>query len=134
MISASSIRCSTAVVLLAFGVMLGACTTRDARRPSARADRPRPLTVTQLQTMLDQGETIGVIIGKIDSSGTVYRLTPDVRNKLRSEGMPASILSRMEETYDRAVRRDPSLATSDAKWIKVDNYWYGGAPAGWPPE
>jgi hypothetical protein len=38
----------------------------------------------------------------------------------------------MEITYDEAIRRDPSLLTSDAKWIKVGDYWYGGAPAGWP--
>jgi len=84
--------------------------------------------------MLEQGAAISTIISEIDSSGTIYRLTPDMRNRLRSDGMPSAILSRMEETYDRAIRRDPSLATSDAKWIKVGDYWYGGAPAGWPRE
>ena len=84
--------------------------------------------------MLDQGTTIPVIIGEIEGSGTVYKLTLMQAKDLRAEGMPASVMSLIEMTYDDAIRRNPALATSDEHWTNIDGYWYGGAPFGWPPE
>ena len=113
-------------------LLLAACAARREHAGVAPAARPEPVTVPRLQTMLDEGEAIEVILAEMESSGTVYRLTTAERDALRSEGMPVSILSFMEESYDRAIRRHPELAKSNDRWIKVGDYWYGGLPAGWP--
>ena len=135
MIPAHSTRCSVAVgALVVVAAMLGACATQNAPRPGVAGARPQPVTVTRLQNMVQQGEVVGVMIGEIEASGTVYRLTLEQRSQLRADGMPVAVLGLIEDTYNQAVRRDPSLATSDAKWIKIGDYWYGGAPAGWPPK
>jgi len=84
--------------------------------------------------MLEQGETVGAILGKIDGSGTVYRLTTEQRAALRAAGMPVAILGRMEITYQHAITTNPALAKSDEHWIERGGYRYGGLPAGWPRE
>src|SRR5262245_14549790 len=112
-------------------LLLPACAAQRAHSRGAPATRPRPVTVAKRQTMLDEGEAIPVILGEMESSGTVYRLTLAERDALREEGMPAAILSWMQESYDRAIRRHPELAKSNDRWIKVGDYWYGGLPAGW---
>jgi hypothetical protein len=92
------------------------------------------LTVPQLDEMVQQGTPLGVILGKIDASGTVYRLTPQQRADLRASGMPATILSYIEQTYQHAIQKNPDLEKSDAQWTQVDGYTYGGLPYGWPRE
>jgi len=84
--------------------------------------------------MLEQGETVGAIVGKIDASGTVYRLTTQQRAGLRAAGMPAAILGKMDITFQHAVTVHPDLLKMDNNWIKRGDYWYGGLPAGWPRE
>jgi hypothetical protein len=119
---------------VAFIVMLAACATHSGGGTAASTSRPEALTVSQLKSMLSEGEAIGVILGRIDESGTVYRLTSEQWMKLSDAGMPGAILSKMQLTYDEAIRRHPDLAKSDQQWIKIGNYWYGGLPAGWPRE
>jgi len=124
---------SRLLALLALAsLLLAACATRREHSNVAPAARPQPVTVAKLQTMLDEGEAIGVILAEMESSGTIYRLTLAERDALREEGMPAAILSFMQESYDRAIRQHPELAKSNDRWIKVGDYWYGGLPAGWP--
>jgi hypothetical protein len=113
-------------------LLFAACAARREHTGVAPAARPAPVTVPKLQTMLDEGEAIDVIISSMESSGTIYRLATAERDALRSEGMPAAILSFMQESYERAIRRHPELARSNDRWIKVGDYWYGGLPAGWP--
>lgn len=124
------IRRSWAGVALCGAAMLAACATHTGRE----APKPAVVTVPQLENMVQQGQPMGVIYGQIDGSGTVYRLTNAQRADLRSQGMPASLLGYMDATYERAVRASPDLAKSDARWIKIGDYWYGGLPAGWPRE
>jgi hypothetical protein len=135
MIVASTIRDAlrSGTAALAAAALLAGCAT-PAPTPGAPASRPPVLTVSRLQSQLEQGEAIGVLIGEIDGSGTVYRLTTQQEDDLRASGMPVALLSRIRETYERAIRKHPELATSDAHWMKIDNYWYGGLPAGWPRE
>lgn len=84
--------------------------------------------------MVQQGEAVGVILGEIQGSGTVYRLTSQQQQNLRADGMPVGILDEMRNTYERVVRQHPELAASNERWLKIGDYWYGGVPAGWPRE
>jgi hypothetical protein len=114
-------------------LLLVAC-AGQRQHAATPAGRPQPLTVEQLKVMLDEGEAVGVILSRIESSGTVYPLTTEQRENLRAYGMPVEILSYMQLTYDRAIQRNPDLARSNDHWLRVGDYWYGGLPAGWPPE
>ena len=38
----------------------------------------------------------------------------------------------MQDTYDRAIQKNPALAKPDEHWIKMGDSWYGGLPASWP--
>ena len=82
--------------------------------------------------MMQMGTAPSVIQDEIQSSGTVYNLTPQQTRDLRAVGMPPSLINQMQLTYQRAVRRNPQLATSGRYWTQVDSYWYGGIPLGWP--
>jgi len=115
-------------------LLIAGCASHGARPKPGPDARPELVTVPQLQKMLEQGETVGAILGKIDGSGTVYRLTTEQRAGLRAAGMPAAILGKMEITYQHAITTNPALAKSDERWIKRGDYWYGGLPAGWPRE
>jgi hypothetical protein len=113
-------------------VTLAACASHTGRHTTQPSGTPRPLTVERLQTMAQQGEAVGVILGEIQGSGTVYRLTSQQQQGLRANGMPVAILDEMRNTYDGVVRQHPELAASNERWIKIGDYWYGGVPAGWP--
>jgi hypothetical protein len=111
------------------------CACGRAPAPAtASASRPAVLTVSELQDMVDNGTPIGVMYSKIDSSGTVYRMTTEQAKRLRANGMPVAVMSYIEQGYRRAVQKNPDLATSDAQWTNIDGYWYGGLPFGWPRE
>jgi hypothetical protein len=129
------VRAPARMLLLVVGtVLVAACAAERGGAKPAPGARPSVVTVPQLATMVQNGEAISVIVSEIQGSGTVYRLTPEQRARLRADGMPASILGLMENTYLHAIRQQPSLATSDERWIKIGEYWYGGLPAGWPRE
>ena len=125
-------RSFTLDTLLVVSLVLAACAGRGAGPKAAPSARPEFLTVPQLQRMLEQGETVQVVLSRIYSSGTVYRLTTDMRSDLRTAGMPVAILSQMDITYQHAIRKNPALAKSDERWVRIGEYWYGGLPAGWP--
>jgi hypothetical protein len=132
-------RCVTArraASIVALIATLTACSTPAPRGKvdATTGSAPAVLTVPELQRMAEQGTPLGVIMGKIDASGTVYRLDTQQSQDLRAAGMPASLVSYVEQTYDRAVQKNPELAKSDERWTKVDGYWYGGLPYGWPRE
>ena len=115
-------------------LLMAACASHGTGPKPAPTSRPEIVSVPQLQKMLEQGETIGAILGKIDGSGTVYRLSTEQRAALRASGMPAAILGKMEITYHHAITVNPDLAKSDDRWTRIGDYWYGGLPAGWPRE
>ena len=124
-----------ALLLAAYSALLAACAAhRESAPASAAAARPTVLTVPELKRMLEQGTTVGVIYGQMQGSGTVYRLSPRQSKDLRAAGMPASLLSFMELTYEHALQQNPALGKSDEKWTEIDGYWYGGLPYGWPRE
>ena len=92
------------------------------------------LTVQQLQNMLrvDQGLSFTDIMGEIQQSGTVYRLTDDQSQHLRGSAFSATLLSFIELTYTHAIEANPALKNSNDQWHQIDGYWYGGRPFGWP--
>ncbi len=127
------LRWSWKAALCAMAALLLAACASTAHH-TASTGRPQVVTVPQLASQVQRGESIYTLMSEIDGSGTVYRLTPQQRADLRAVGMPATLLGHMQATYDRAVQSHPELATSDDDWIKIGDYWYGGLPAGWPRE
>ena len=123
----------TSIAILAACLALAACASRSSVQPAATA-RPEVLTIPELHAMLENGDPVGVILSKIDSSGTVYRLSTQDRAALRASGMPPAVLSKMAIMYQHAIGTNPALAKSDERWLKIGQYWYGGLPAGWPRE
>jgi hypothetical protein len=131
---------SPALLLLATTALVAGCvTTRErmptpppAPAPEAAAPRPKVVTVPQLQDMVELGTTIPVMFGEIQGSGTVYRLTLKQAKDLRASGMPASVMSYLESTYQHAVQQNPALASSNEHWTEIDGYWDGGLPFGGP--
>jgi len=121
-------------LLLWLGV-LAACAGQKAAAPASPATPATPLpalTVPAITTMLEQGQQPAVIIGEIQRTGTVYRMTSQQAEALRASGSPASLVSFMKLTYVHATEQNPALAKSDEQWHRVGDYWYGGTPFGWP--
>jgi hypothetical protein len=107
--------------------------------PSSAAEVPAKVpdslvTVEELKDWALQGTTPEVMKGKIDASGTVYRMTAGVDSSMRAAGVPPGLVSYMDLLYTNAVKHNPSLATSDEHWTKVGSYQYGGKPFGWPAD
>jgi hypothetical protein len=125
-------RTSTIWWLLCAAALAGAC----AGRPRAASDasaRPQVLTVGEIVRMAEAGQTVTAIMGEIQATGTVYRLTDAQAAALRAS-LPATLISFMQLTYVHAVEQNPALARSDEQWTKIEGHWYGGSPFGWPRE
>ena len=125
-------RRSRATWVLAATVLASACASHRTVPPAPR--KADVVTVQQITDMVENGSSFQDIQGRIQESGTVYRLTDDQTQRLRGTGFSATLLSFMQLTYTHAVEKNPSLATSDEKWRQIDGYWYGGRPFGWPEE
>ena len=119
------------VLVAACALSLTACSS--PRRPSTVAPSgPKLLTVPAIERMVQMGMQPPVIMGEIQKSGTVYNLTAQQTRDLRAVGMPTSLITQMQRTYQDALRKNPALARSGKYWTQVDGYWYGGIPLGWP--
>jgi hypothetical protein len=134
MTSRRSARARLALVSLATVVavaVLPGCSpsSQSASRP---ATPPKVLTVPKLSNLAEQGTPVGVLLGQIEASGTVYRLTDQQDKDLRANGFPVTLLSVIELTYTHALQANPDLGRSDKEWHEIDGYWYGGLPFGWP--
>jgi len=119
------------VVLLA--ALLATACARQTATPRAAA-QPEVLTVPKLSRMAEMGEQPAIMMGEIQRTGTVYRLTSDQEKDLQASGFPPGIVSFMNLTYEHAIQKNPDLAKSDAQWHQIDGYWYGGTPFGWPQD
>jgi len=65
------------------------------------------------------------------ASGTAYRLQASQFGELKTKGVDDAVLNYMQQTYQNAVRRDAAYQDW-SYWNQSSNYWYGGAPYGWP--
>ena len=95
---------------------------------------PKLLTVPALERMVQMRTPTSRVLAEMERSGTVYNLTAQQVRDLQAVGTPPAIISRMQATYQHALRKNPRLASTGQYWANVDNYWYGGLPLGWPPE
>jgi hypothetical protein len=126
-----SARASTiALFVTAAVISIAGCS--GGRRVRPPVGGPKILTVPKIERMVQMGTPPAAIQDEIQRSGTVYNLTPQQTRDLRAVGMPPALITQMQLTYQRAVRRNPQLATSGRYWTLVDSYWYGGIPLGWP--
>lgn len=128
MIDLSAIR-RRARALLACALVLAAAACSAGRGSRGPAG---VVTVPELVAMARRGTTASAMYAEIERSGTVYRLTPEQSERMRTAGVPAALLGDLELNYEHAVRTNPALETSDTHWHEVDGYWYGGTPYGWP--
>jgi len=128
----SARRAAIALSVFVGVVALSIAGCSSERRLRAPAGGPKILTVPKIERMMQMGTAPSVIQDEIQRSGTVYHLTSQQTRDLRAVGMPPSLINQMQLTYQRAVRRNPQLATSGSYWTQVDGYWYGGTPLGWP--
>ena len=121
-------------VTLASAVLAAACasTSGPAARSAAAPAKTEVLTVQQIRTMVQQGQSIQAIMGEIQETGTVYNLSDDQSQRLRGTGFSATLLSFMELTYTHAIEANPALKSSKDQWHQIDGFWYGGRPFGWP--
>ena len=118
-------------VALASAVLMAACASTS--KPAATVPaKTEVLTVQQIQNMVEQGRSFEEIMGEIQASGTVYRLTDDQSQRLRGSSFSATLLSFMQLTYTHAIEANPALKKSNDQWHQIDGYWYGGRPFGWP--
>lgn len=92
---------------------------------------PAPVTVAQIVDMSRTGMTADTIISKIKASGTVYRLKASQLTELQNKGVPAAVIDYMQGTFLDAVKRDAEYENW-SYWTLYGDYWYGGAPFGWP--
>ena len=123
---------AVAIALVAGSVLVLAACGGGPRRATIPPSGPKILTVPSIERMVQMGTQPSVILGEMQRSGTVYRLTPQQERDLRAVGMPVALIAQMEATYANATRRNPALARSSNYWTLVDGYWYGGLPLGWP--
>jgi hypothetical protein len=124
-----------AAVAVVAGSMLAlaiGCSSGRRRTTVPPPTGPKVLTVPTIERMVQMGTQPTVIVGEIQKSGMVYRLTSQQTRDLRAVGMPTGLINQMELTYRNAVRKNPQLTTSAKYWTQIDNYWYGGLPFGWP--
>lgn len=120
------------VIALALALLLPGCGGGPRVRPQAGG--PKLLTVPAIERMVQMRTPTSKILAEMQRSGTVYNLTTQQVRDLQAVGTPPAIISRMQQTYQYALRRNPRLASTGQYWAQVDNYWYGGLPLGWSPE
>jgi len=89
-----------AVVALASAVLAAACASTGKPTTTAPA-KTQVLTVQQILTMTEQGRSFEEIMGEIQQTGTVYRLTDDQQQRLRGSSLSATLLSFMQPTMTR---------------------------------
>ena len=119
-------------VTLASAVLAAACASTSGPAAKSAPARTEVLTVQQILDMTEQGRSFEEIMGEIQESGTVYKLSDDQSQKLRGSSFSATLLSFMELTYVHAIEANPALKKSNDQWHQIDGYWYGGRPFGWP--
>src|SRR5262245_52008226 len=120
------------VIACALALLLPGCGGGPRVRPQAGGTKL--LTVPAIERMVQMRTPTSRILGEMQASGTVYNLTTQQVRDLQAVGTPPAIISRMQQTYQYAVRRNPRLASNGQYWAQINNYWYGGLPLGWPPE
>jgi hypothetical protein len=128
-----ALRAARILLLVAGPALFAGCAAQHTAATGA-SPRPQVVTVPDILEMQSMSTPPAVIYGKIQGSGTVYRLTQEQRDALQPARVPNEIISYMQLTYDHAIQQNPELANSDSKWTEINGYWYGGLPFGWPRE
>lgn len=117
--------------LLSLSILVGI--TLLALAGCATGPKLQPVTVPEVVRMSQAGTLADQIIERMRASGTTYRLEASQLADLEEEGVPASVIDYMQNTYLDAVRRDQQYEDWDLWVMDRDGYWYGGCPFGWRP-
>jgi hypothetical protein len=118
-------------MLIAAGAIAAGLSCFCAGCMTCTPPRPKPVTVAQIVDMSKSGVLPDQIISKIRASGTVYRLKASQLIELSQKGVSDAVIDYMQETYLDAIKRDAAYK-SWRYWAMYGDYWYGGAPFGWP--
>src|SRR5262245_59019271 len=99
-VSRAGARARTAAVAVIIGGLLALTSgcSSGPRRASTSPSGPKVLTVPAIERMVQMGTQPAVIVGEIQKSGTVYRLTSQQTRDLRAVGMPPGLIHQMEAT------------------------------------
>lgn len=73
----------------------------NLQQRSRGAYAPRPLTKEDVISMSTRGTRSDVIIDRIDSTGSVFHLTPPDENQLRDAGVDEDVIRVMKDTARR---------------------------------
>lgn len=93
---------------------------------------PERVSVAEVVDMSRAGVPSSEIIGEMERSGTVYRLSASQLADLRQQGVADDTIDYMQQSYLEAVAADAAFA-DDGPWtMENDGFWYGGVPYGWP--
>jgi hypothetical protein len=94
---------------------------------------PDRVSVAEIVDMSRAGVPSTEIIGEMQRSGTVYRLTAAQLADLRQQGVSDDVIDYMQKTYLQAVAVDSAFAADDPWTMEDDGFLYGGYPYGWGP-
>lgn len=115
-----------AVIVCALMLFMGICAGLES-------PQQKPLSVEQIRGMSDAGLLPQEIIAIIRGSGTVYRFRASQLEELCEEGIPDEVIDYMENNYLATILNN-HIPEDWSCWSYDGEYWYGGAPFGWPHE
>jgi hypothetical protein len=123
------------VSLATLAVLVSACAS--PRVPGTGQRWGHHVSVTEVVMLSQAGVEPDVIVRKIEWGGTVYNLTGDQYDAIRTLGVTPRVVHHMHGTYEQAVEKHPNLATDRylvCWYLGADGYWYGGGPWGFHPD
>lgn len=116
--------------VLALALLLPACSMMPRRWS-------HPVTVTEVVELSRHGVAAETIVEKIRRGGTIYLLSDEQLDALRTLGVTPVVITFMRESYDEAVTEHPKLADDDdlsCFYLGSDGFWYAGGPWGFHPD
>ena len=107
----------SASMFLVGSALLGGCATLGF------GQNKRPVTVSEVVRMSEEGLPPETIVNKMRDSETVYRLSAAQLAQLHDQGVQDQVINYMQETYLNAVRREQDLANWSTREMWGDHFW-----------
>jgi hypothetical protein len=107
----------SASMFLVGSALLGGCATLGFEQ------NKRPVTVSEVVRMSEEGLPPETIVNKMRDSESVYRLSAAQLAQLHDQGVQDQVINYMQETYLNAVRREQDLANWSTREMWGDHFW-----------